>query len=48
VSGETARIEIDGCWMCGYGRLKETEVYEFVPLQGLKVTEKKQERPPRG
>ena len=44
VSGETASIEIDGCWVCGYGREEGGNVYEFVPLHRLKVLEKQQER----
>ncbi len=47
VSGETARIEIHGCWVCGYGRPDAGDVYEFVPLRRLKVLEKKQEQPRR-
>ncbi len=48
VSGETARIEIDGCWVCGYGRLEDVNALEFVPVRGLKILEKKEERQRRG
>jgi Zn ribbon nucleic-acid-binding protein len=44
VSGETANIEIDGCWVCGYGREEETDSVEFVPLHRLKVLEQQQKR----
>lgn len=44
VSGETASIEIEGCWMCGYGRETGTEVVEFVPLSRLKVQEMLQKK----
>ncbi len=48
VSGETARIEIDGCWVCGFGRHEEAGSYEFVPIHRLKVVEKQQERLRKG
>ncbi len=48
VSGETARIEIDGCWVCGYGREEAGDSYEFVPLRRLKVHERQQGLTQRG
>jgi Zn ribbon nucleic-acid-binding protein len=33
VSGNTAEVEIDGCWVCGYGRKGDEESETvFVPL----------------
>jgi Zn ribbon nucleic-acid-binding protein len=37
VSGEIASVEIDGCWVCGYGRDSEENQVEFVPLKKLRV-----------
>jgi hypothetical protein len=46
VTGETAMIEIEGCWVCGYGRGDHRPPAEFVPLARLKVVEEK--RGPKG
>lgn len=43
VSGETSTVEIEGCWVCGYGREGEEKEITFVPLKKLRVT---QERTP--
>jgi hypothetical protein len=45
VSGETTSVEIDGCWICGYGREEGFGEMRFVPLKKLRVTE---ERPDPG
>jgi hypothetical protein len=45
VSGETSTVEIDGCWVCGYGHEKDDHELFFVPLKKLRVTEER--KPPR-
>jgi hypothetical protein len=37
VHGETSTLEIDGCWVCGYGREIQGQVAGFMPLQHLRV-----------
>lgn len=37
VSGEMATVEIDGCWVCGYGRESAESQVEFVPLKKLRI-----------
>jgi hypothetical protein len=41
VSGETTTVEIDGCWICGYGREEGLGEMPFVPLKKLRVTEER-------
>lgn len=43
VHGETSTLEIDGCWVCGYGRELSGGMTGFMPLQHLRVERK---RPP--
>jgi len=37
VHGETSTLEIDGCWVCGYGRELAGQSTQFVPLRHLRV-----------
>ncbi len=37
VSGGTSKIEIEGCWVCGFGRDMEAGEAEFVPLHRLNL-----------
>ena len=41
VSGETTSVEIDGCWICGYGREERASETQFVPLKRLRVTDER-------
>ena len=41
VTGEIASVEIDGCWVCGYGRDGHENQVEFVPLKKLRVVEQR-------
>ncbi len=42
VSGEASTLEIEGCWVCGFGR-ERTDISEpFMPLKHLRV----ERRPP--
>jgi Zn ribbon nucleic-acid-binding protein len=44
VSGETSTVEIDGCWVCGYGCDNTERQVEFVPLKKLRVVEERKAR----
>jgi Zn ribbon nucleic-acid-binding protein len=37
VHGQTSTLEIDGCWICGYGHEVSDRVASFVPLRHLRV-----------
>jgi hypothetical protein len=37
VHGETSTLEIDGCWVCGFGRNFQEHVDNFIPLKNLRV-----------
>ena len=37
VSGRTSRIEIEGCWVCGFARNLEPEQEELFPLHRLNL-----------
>ncbi len=41
VSAETTSVEIEGCWVCGFGRSDDGIELEFIPLRKLRVTEKR-------
>jgi uncharacterized metal-binding protein (TIGR02443 family) len=43
VHGETSTLEIDGCWVCGYGQEMKDRFTSFVPLRHLRVERR---RPP--
>ena len=45
VYGETSTLEIDGCWVCGYGRENANGQSQFIPLQHLRVEKR---MPPAG
>jgi hypothetical protein len=46
VHGETATLEIEGCWVCGFGYTDVERKVEFVPLNRIRV--QKQGRNPVG
>lgn len=37
VSGRTSDIEIEGCWVCGFGTKMSSEELEFIPLHQLNL-----------
>ncbi|MBP1658273.1 MAG: hypothetical protein H6Q31_2874 [Bacteroidetes bacterium] len=37
VHGETSTLEIDGCWVCGYGRELREQLTSFIPLRHLRI-----------
>jgi Zn ribbon nucleic-acid-binding protein len=37
VYGEASTLEIDGCWVCGFGREKNAGQTQFLPLKHLRV-----------
>ena len=37
VSGQPSTLEIDGCWVCGYGSDKADRQTSFIPLKHLRV-----------
>jgi len=37
VHGETATLEIEGCWVCGFGYADSERKFEFVPLNRIRV-----------
>jgi hypothetical protein len=37
VSGQPSKLEIDGCWVCGYGRDAAERQTSFIPLKHLRV-----------
>jgi Zn ribbon nucleic-acid-binding protein len=42
VYGEASTLEIDGCWVCGYGRERNVVAPHFVPIKDLRI----EKRPP--
>ena len=38
VSGQPGTLEIDGCWVCGYGRDPTERQISFTPLKHLRVS----------
>jgi hypothetical protein len=42
VYGEASTLEIDGCWVCGFGREQAGFPEQFMPLKHLRV----ERRPP--
>jgi Zn ribbon nucleic-acid-binding protein len=47
VTGETSSVDIDGCWICGYGREQRDSEMQFVPLKKLRVTEERPDARPQ-
>jgi Zn ribbon nucleic-acid-binding protein len=39
VSAETTSVEIEGCWVCGFGKSDDGIEMEFIPLRKLRVTD---------
>jgi hypothetical protein len=39
VHGETSTLELDGCWICGFGSTPVERKLEFIPLRRLRVDE---------
>ena len=37
VYGESCTLEVDGCWVCGYGREHKTAVTQFFPIKHLRI-----------
>ncbi len=37
VSGRTSRIDIEGCWVCGFARNLEPDEAEYFPLHRLNL-----------
>jgi hypothetical protein len=37
VSGETSTLEIDGCWVCGFGRQESHGSAQFLPIKHLRI-----------
>ena len=41
VHGRSGDIEIEGCWVCGYGQKMKPEEVEFVPLHRLNLQKRR-------
>ena len=37
VHGETSTLEIDGCWVCGYGHELTGRFTGFIPFRHLRI-----------
>jgi hypothetical protein len=37
VSGEASTLEIDGCWVCGFGREQGSSPTQFLPIKHLRI-----------
>jgi Zn ribbon nucleic-acid-binding protein len=48
VHGETSTLEIDGCWVCGYGQELQGQTSGFLPLQHLRIERKRPVSPMSG
>jgi len=44
VHGETASLEIDGCWICGFGQSQAEKKLEFIPLNRIRVEQQRRQR----